>query len=103
MKVCEWRRFFESCGVADLVATCEGGRNSKVAAAFAAGGGSPQINFDDLEKQMMKGQKCQGTGTAREVYGILKERGCLDQFPLFAAVHEIVHEGRAVGTLLQHF
>ncbi|GLU11371.1 hypothetical protein SLE2022_281240 [Rubroshorea leprosula] len=79
--------FFESCGVADLITTCLGGRNRKVAEAFAKNGG--QRSFDELEAEMLQGQKLQGVSTAREVYEVLSHRGLLELFPLFTTVHEI--------------
>ncbi|KAH9742629.1 glycerol-3-phosphate dehydrogenase (NAD(+)) 1 [Citrus sinensis] len=79
--------FFESCGVADLITTCLGGRNRKVAEAFAKNEG--KRSFDDLEAEMLQGQKLQGVSTAREVYEVLSHRGWLELFPLFATVHEI--------------
>ncbi|XP_065876899.1 glycerol-3-phosphate dehydrogenase [NAD(+)] isoform X1 [Euphorbia lathyris] len=79
--------FFESCGVADLITTCLGGRNRKVAEAFAKNGG--KRSFDELEAEMLQGQKLQGVSTAREVYEVLSHRGWLQLFPLFATVHEI--------------
>ncbi|KAM7279494.1 hypothetical protein ACFE04_006628 [Oxalis oulophora] len=79
--------FFESCGVADIITTCLGGRNRKVADAFAKNGG--KRSFDELESEMLQGQKLQGVSTAREVYEVLRHRGWLELFPLFATVHEI--------------
>ncbi|XP_022922214.1 glycerol-3-phosphate dehydrogenase [NAD(+)]-like [Cucurbita moschata] len=79
--------FFESCGVADLITTCLGGRNRKVAAAFAKHGG--KRSFDELEAEMLQGQKLQGVSTAKEMYEVLSHRGWLELFPLFASVHEI--------------
>ncbi|XWS30433.1 hypothetical protein CRYUN_Cryun24cG0117200 [Craigia yunnanensis] len=79
--------FFESCGVADVITTCLGGRNRKVAEAFAKYGG--KRSFDELEAEMLQGQKLQGVSTAREVYEVLSHRGWLELFPLFATVHEI--------------
>ncbi|KAM7267840.1 hypothetical protein ACFE04_010006 [Oxalis oulophora] len=79
--------FFESCGVADVITTCLGGRNRKVADAFAKNGG--KRSFDELEAEMLQGQKLQGVSTAKEVYEVLSHRGWLELFPLFATVHEI--------------
>ncbi|CAI8612272.1 unnamed protein product [Vicia faba] len=78
---------FESCGVADLITTCMGGRNRKVAEAFALNGG--KSSFKELEEQMLKGQKLQGVLTAKEVHEVLVTRGWEDMFPLFKAVYEI--------------
>lgn len=66
------RTFFESCGVADLVTTCYGGRNRKVADAFARVKGEKSI--EQLEKEMLNGQKLQGPETAKEVNALLKSK-----------------------------
>lgn len=79
------KTFFESCGVADLVTTCYGGRNRKVAAAFAESNKS----IAELENEMLKGQKLQGPETAKEVNVLLKSKDMEATFPLFTAVHKI--------------
>ncbi|XP_027902060.1 glycerol-3-phosphate dehydrogenase [NAD(+)]-like [Vigna unguiculata] len=79
--------FMESCGVADLITTCMGGRNRKVADAYARNGG--KRSFDELEAEMLQGQKLQGVLTAKEVHEVLSNRGWLHIFPLFSAVHLI--------------
>ena len=53
--------FLESCGLADLVTTCFGGRTRKCAEAFAKKEG----DWEELEKAMLNGQKLQGTITAK--------------------------------------
>lgn len=77
--------YFESCGVADLVTTCYGGRNRKVSAAFITSGKS----ISQLEGEMLNGQKLQGPETAAEVNYMLKAKGLEADFPLFTAVHKI--------------
>ncbi|XP_064470602.1 glycerol-3-phosphate dehydrogenase [NAD(+)], cytoplasmic-like [Ornithodoros turicata] len=77
--------FFESCGVADLVTTCYGGRNRRVGEAFAKSNKS----IEELEKELLNGQRLQGPETAEEVYTMLKNRDMLDRFPLFVAIHRI--------------
>ncbi|XP_055679065.1 glycerol-3-phosphate dehydrogenase [NAD(+)], cytoplasmic isoform X1 [Lutzomyia longipalpis] len=77
--------FFESCGVADLITTCYGGRNRKVSEAFVTSGKS----IKQLEDEMLNGQKLQGPITAEEVNFMLKNKGMEDKFPLFTAIHRI--------------
>lgn len=64
--------FFESCGVADLVTTCYGGRNRKCAEAFARAKGTKTI--EQLEAELLNGQKLQGPETAKEVNLLLKQK-----------------------------
>ncbi|XP_060229962.1 glycerol-3-phosphate dehydrogenase 1-like protein [Meriones unguiculatus] len=88
--------FLESCGVADLISSCYGGRNRRIAEAFARTGKSIQ----QLEKELLNGQKVQGPQTSAQTYHILKKKGLLNKFPLFTAVYQICYEGRPVGELL---
>uniref|UniRef100_A0A1I8IXL2 Glycerol-3-phosphate dehydrogenase [NAD(+)] n=1 Tax=Macrostomum lignano TaxID=282301 RepID=A0A1I8IXL2_9PLAT len=79
------RTFFESCGIADLVTTCYGGRNRRLAEAFVKTG-KP---ISQLEDELLNGQKLQGPQTAAEVYTGLQAADRLAEFPLMAAVHLI--------------
>nr|XP_061789298.1 glycerol-3-phosphate dehydrogenase 1-like protein isoform X2 [Nerophis lumbriciformis] len=88
--------FLESCGVADLITTCYGGRNRRVAEAFATTGKS----IEELEKEMLNGQKLQGPATSAEVYRILKQKNLVDKFPLFSAVYHICFEGKPVQDMI---
>jgi glycerol-3-phosphate dehydrogenase (NAD+) len=88
--------FFESCGVADLIVTCYSGRNRKVAEAFVV----TKKSFEELERELLDGQKLQGTLTAQEVHEILKKRGLVDEFPLFTTIYRIAFEGLAPSQII---
>jgi len=77
--------YFQSCGVADLITTCYGGRNRKVSQAFV----ERKKSIVELEGEMLNGQKLQGPETAAEVNYVLAARGLEADFPLFTAVHKI--------------
>jgi len=94
--------YLESCGVADLITTCFGGRNRKVSEAFIQ---HPEKSMGDLEKELLGGQQLQGPGTAEEINVILKNRKMEDKFPLFTAVAKICRrevEPKQLITFLQH-
>merc|ERR1712085_57722 len=82
--------FLESCGVADLITTCYGGRNRKCAEAFAKAG--KKKSLDEIEAELLGGQKLQGTLTAKEVNHVLKMKGLEHEFPFFTAVYKISYE-----------
>ncbi|KAJ8257955.1 hypothetical protein GJAV_G00191560 [Gymnothorax javanicus] len=88
--------FLESCGVADLITTCYGGRNRRVAEAFVRTGKS----IEELEKEMLNGQKLQGPATAAEVHHILSHKKMVHKFPLFTAVYEICYQGHPVSEFI---
>ncbi|KAJ8957259.1 hypothetical protein NQ318_007823 [Aromia moschata] len=75
--------FFESCGIADLITTCYGGRNRKVSEAFVRTGKS----IKELEDEMLNGQKLQGPITAEEVNYMLKNKGMEDKYESISALY----------------
>jgi glycerol-3-phosphate dehydrogenase (NAD+) len=79
----------ESCGVADLITSCSGGRNFRCAKMSVA----EKLDIHEIEKRELNGQKLQGTSTAAEVNSFLKAKGKEAEFPLFTAVHNIL-EGK---------
>ncbi|GLC40357.1 hypothetical protein PLESTM_001053600 [Pleodorina starrii] len=84
--------FLECCGVGDLVATCYGGRNRLVAEAWTRAqlAGNPR-SFEDLEAELLKGQKLQGVLTSNEVQEILKTRHWEHSYPLFTTINRIIN------------
>ncbi|GAD93925.1 glycerol 3-phosphate dehydrogenase (GfdA), putative [Paecilomyces variotii No. 5] len=79
----------ESAGVADLITSCNGGRNYRCAKLSVERGQS----IEEVERTELNGQKLQGTSTAEEVNRYLKKQGLEDEFPLFTAVYRIL-EGK---------
>ncbi|SCN25532.1 glycerol-3-phosphate dehydrogenase, putative [Plasmodium berghei] len=79
--------FLDSCGVADVIATCLGGRNVKCATEFAFRNG--QDSWDKIESELLNGQKLQGVYTSKEIYKILENRDLKSEFPLFSIIYEI--------------
>ncbi|KAL6944712.1 glycerol-3-phosphate dehydrogenase [Hanseniaspora osmophila] len=89
----------ESAGVADLITTCSGGRNVRVATAFAKENAYamkkklPTKSVFDIEKEILNGQSAQGIITCKETHEWLVHDKSQDEFPLFEAVYHIIYEG----------
>jgi len=107
--------FLESCGVGDLITTCYNGRNHRVAMEVVrtgkvgrrrGRGRSPVArrgvtrdrpgagealhavkSFEQLEAELLHGQKLQGTLTASEVYQFVREQQALDRCGARQAAH----------------
>ncbi|KAJ1621416.1 glycerol3phosphate dehydrogenase putative [Pavlovales sp. CCMP2436] len=90
--------YFESCGVADLITTCFGGRNRKCAEIFAKHKGAK--SWDEIEVEQLDGQKLQGTITAKDVMTCLKTEGVEAMFPLFCKIYMIAFENVPVEEIV---
>uniref|UniRef100_A0A6F9DET1 Glycerol-3-phosphate dehydrogenase [NAD(+)] n=1 Tax=Phallusia mammillata TaxID=59560 RepID=A0A6F9DET1_9ASCI len=90
--------FLESCGVADLVTTCYGGRNRRVSQAFV----TSKKTIEQLEEEMLGGQKLQGPQTAQEVYKVMQTLKINeDEYPLFVSVYNIFFNNTPVKNFIE--
>ncbi|RDW83571.1 glycerol-3-phosphate dehydrogenase family protein [Aspergillus mulundensis] len=85
----------ESAGIADLVASCYGGRNVRSATHAVEQG----VSVGEIEEKEMNGQKLQGVSTAQVVYDFLDKHGKTEDFPLFCAVRNIIEGKKQVDDL----
>lgn len=114
--------FMESCGMADLITTCYGGRNRRCAEAFArevvSGTDEVLVNGNDdtepatndaekcelrwqrIEAKLLNGQKLQGTLTAKEVFTVLNGMNITAEFPLIQTIYDIAFEGRPITDIV---
>jgi glycerol-3-phosphate dehydrogenase (NAD+) len=94
--------FSESCGVADLITTCFGGRNRKCAEAFAESRvrGEPR-SWEDIETAMLNGQKIQGTLTAQEIMPLIKHHRLESELPLMCATYNIAFNDASPTTIVE--
>jgi len=91
--------FLESCGVADLITTCFGGRNRKCAEAFVKAKGTK--SWDTIEKELLGGQKLQGTLTAQEIWPVMKKHNLCDKLPMLTTIYQIAFEDRAPWAIVK--
>lgn len=101
--------FLESCGFADLVTTCYGGRNRKCAEEFTRRRNLSNYTWskqecealwNQIETDLLNGQKLQGTLACKEAYMVLESRGLLDSFPLMKIIHDISFNGVPVEKIV---
>lgn len=83
----------ESAGVADLITTCSGGRNVKVARYMIEKG----VDAWEAEKVLLNGQSSQGILTAKEVHELLENFNLKEEFPLFEATYRVIYENYDVA------
>jgi len=101
--------FLQSCGLADLITTCYGGRNRKCAEAFARKRIADKKKWHEeeceslwkkVENELLNGQKLQGTLTCKELYMVLASRNLLDSFPLTKVIFSIAFQGVSVERIV---
>ncbi|XP_026191976.1 glycerol-3-phosphate dehydrogenase 1-like protein [Cyclospora cayetanensis] len=92
---------YDSAGYADVITTAFGGRNARVSAEFVRQGGKK--NWDQLESEMLAGQKLQGPATLELVAEVVRTNKVEHLFPLFMATHAVAFQGADPQLILDVF
>lgn len=93
--------FSESCGMADLITTCVGGRNRKCGEIFARGRRSNQEKtWEEIENDHLFGQKLRGIKTVQQVYDLLHRTNQLKSYPLFVTIYDISYNMAPIENII---
>lgn len=93
--------FSESCGMADLITTCIGGRNRKCGEVFARARRSNQeMTWDEIEDKHLLGQKLRGVKTIKQVYDLLENKDKIKSYPLFKTIYDISYNMAPVESII---
>lgn len=91
--------FFESCGIAELIANCYGGSNRKLCEQFVKSGKSLKL----IEEEMFKGHTLPGPPAAEQVNYMIQSKNLESEFPLLTSIHKIctqqLHPTSLIGSI----
>ncbi|CXJ19980.1 glycerol-3-phosphate dehydrogenase, putative [Plasmodium berghei] len=92
---------FESCGFADIITSFLAGRNARCAAEFVKS--NPKKSWEQLEVELLNGQKLQGIITLKYAYAMIKKKELTEKFPLITILYQISFENKEPSELIKAF
>ncbi|CAD2104671.1 glycerol-3-phosphate dehydrogenase, putative [Plasmodium vinckei lentum] len=92
---------FESCGFADIITSFLAGRNARCAAEFVKS--HPKKSWEQLEIELLNGQKLQGIVTLKYAYDMIKKNELTEKFPLLTILYQISFENKDPSELIKAF
>ena len=63
--------------------------------------GEGKKSWQEIEKELLGGQKLQGTLTAQEIWPVMKEHNLLERLPLFTTIYQVAFEGKPAKSIVE--